>query len=279
MVKTLTDEDEADRGAWLSAFWKDFRRRFLALLSYQFSAFSPPLALNILQNRNIGKPTQPALCREELEALFLPYDLKRLEMYSQNMVDYHLIMDLIPAISRLYFLNQLGDLALSAAQSALLLGIGLQHKSVDQLEKEIELPSGQLMGLFNRIIRKVVKLFNEVQEKAIEEQMVAVKDVVMEPTMKTLSDDLDEAAKEFREKHKKEVGKLRNMDLSQYIIRGDDEEWNEVLNKAGQNASIVSLKSDKKRKLEGKQEPKQNKKLKKNREMKNKKDAKLKRKK
>lgn len=37
----------------------DFRRRFLALLSYQFSAFSPPLALNILQNRNIGKPTQP----------------------------------------------------------------------------------------------------------------------------------------------------------------------------------------------------------------------------
>ena len=29
---------------------------------------------------------------------------------------------------------------------------------MDQLEKEIELPSGQLMGLFNRIIRKVVKV-------------------------------------------------------------------------------------------------------------------------
>ncbi|KAB0406932.1 hypothetical protein E2I00_002321 [Balaenoptera physalus] len=267
MLKTLMDEDEADQGAWLSAFWKDFRRRFLALLSYQFSTFSPSLALNILQNRNIGKPVQPALCREELEALFLPYDLKRLEMYSRNMVDYHLIMDMIPAISRMYFLNQLGDLALSAAQS---------HKSVDQLEKEIELPSGQLMGLFNRIIRKVVKLFNEVQEKAIEEQMVAVKAVVMEPTMKTLSDDLDEAAKEFQEKHKKEVGKLKNLDLAQYIIRGDDEEWNEVLNKAGQNASVVSLKSDKKRKLEAKPEPKQNKKLKKNRDVKNKKDTKLK---
>uniref|UniRef100_A0A7N5P4K7 RNA cytidine acetyltransferase n=1 Tax=Ailuropoda melanoleuca TaxID=9646 RepID=A0A7N5P4K7_AILME len=242
MLKTLTDEEEADRGAWLPAFWK-------------------------------------ALSREELEALFLSYDLKRLEMYSRNMVDYHLIMDLIPAISRMYFLNQLGDLSLSAAQSALLLGIGLQHKSVDQLEKEIELPAGQLMGLFNRIIRKVVKLFGEVQERAIEEQMVAVKDVVMEPTLKTLSDDLDEAAKEFQEKHRKDVGKLKNMDLSQYVIRGDDEEWNEVLNKAGQNASVVSLKSDKKRKLEAKQEPKQNKKLKKNRDMKNKKDMKLKRKK
>lgn len=27
-----------------------------------------------------------------------------------------------------------------------------------------------------------------------------------------------------------------------YIIRGDDEEWEEVLSKAGQNASVVSLK-------------------------------------
>ena len=36
----------------------------------------------------------------------------------------------------------------------------------------------------------VLQLFNEVQERAIEEQMAAVKDVVMEPTMKTLSDDL-----------------------------------------------------------------------------------------
>uniref|UniRef100_D4AEB4 RNA cytidine acetyltransferase n=1 Tax=Rattus norvegicus TaxID=10116 RepID=D4AEB4_RAT len=277
MLKTLADEDEAERGAWLAAFWTDFRRRFLALLSYQFSTFSPALSLNIIQNRNIAKSAPPVLGREHLEALFLPYDLKRLEMYSRNMVDYHLIMDLIPAISRLYFLNQLGDLALSAAQSALLLGMGLQHKSVDQLEKEIELPSGQLMGLFNRIIRKVVKLFNDVQEKAIEEQMVAVKDVVMEPTIKTLSDDLDEAAKEFQEKHKKDVGKLKDMDLSQYIIRGDDEEWNEVLSKAGQNASIVSLKSDKKRKLETKQEPKQSKKLKKSGN--NRKDTKLKRKK
>lgn len=41
---------------------------------------------------------------------------------------------------------------------ALLLGIGLQHKSVDQLEKELDLPSSQLMGLFNRLIRKLVQV-------------------------------------------------------------------------------------------------------------------------
>ena len=41
---------------------------------------------------------------------------------------------------------------------ALLLGVGLQHKTVNQLEKEIELPGTQLMGLFNRLIRKIVQV-------------------------------------------------------------------------------------------------------------------------
>lgn len=264
MLKMLNEEEENDQENWLSAFWKDFRRRFLSLLSYQFSTFSPSLALNILQNRNIKQQPQPPMSRTELEAVFIPYDLKRLEMYSRNMVDYHLIMDMIPAIAKMYFLNQLGDTTLSATQSALLLGIGLQHKSLDQLEKEIELPSSQLMGLFNRTIRKVVQLFNTIQEKAVEEQMAATKDVVMEPTLKSLNEDLEEAAKEFQEKHKQDIGKLKDLDLSQYVIRGDDEEWNEVLTKAGENASVVSLKSDKKRKSESTMGPKQEKKFKKN---------------
>lgn len=122
-------------------------------------------------------------------------------------MDYHLVMDLIPTVARIFFLKQLGDVSLSAAQcvslatfgllvegweqkvffpatvssdccselkekfracclrrcspsallQALLLGIGLQHKTVEQLEKEIELPSSQLMGLFNRLIRKFVQ--------------------------------------------------------------------------------------------------------------------------
>ncbi|NXP47874.1 NAT10 acetyltransferase, partial [Heliornis fulica] len=269
MLKML-NEEETEQEPWLAAFWKDFRRRFLSLLSYQFSTFSPSLALNILQNKNIKQQPQPPISRDELESVFIPYDLKRLEMYSRNMVDYHLIMDMVPTIARMFFLNQMGDITLSAAQSALFLGIGLQHKSLDQLEKEVELPSSQLMGLFNRIVRKVVQLFNTVQEKAVEEQMVAAKDVVMEPTLKSLNEDLEEAAKEFQEKHKQEVGKLKEMDLTQYIIQGDDEEWNEVLSKAGQNASVVSLKSEKKRRLEMARGPKQQKKFKKTKDLKQK---------
>lgn len=59
----------------------------------------------------------PAISRAELESVFIPYDLKRLEMYSRNMVDYHLIMDMVPTIARMFFLSQLGDISLSAAQS------------------------------------------------------------------------------------------------------------------------------------------------------------------
>lgn len=61
-----------------------------------------------------------AISRAELESAFIPYDLKRLEMYSRNMVDYHLIMDMVPTIARMFFLNQLGDISLSAAQSVCL---------------------------------------------------------------------------------------------------------------------------------------------------------------
>ncbi|MEQ2183706.1 hypothetical protein GOODEAATRI_000714 [Goodea atripinnis] len=88
--------------------------------------------------------------RSELTAHFTPYDLKRLELYSRSMVDYHLIMDLIPTLARIFFLKQLGDVSLSAAQC----------------------------------------VFTSIQEKAIEAEMVAIKDVSMEPTVRSLNEDL-----------------------------------------------------------------------------------------
>ncbi|XDV28690.1 hypothetical protein PO909_031913 [Leuciscus waleckii] len=250
MLKELNAEESTEQNQWLSAFWKDFRRRFLSLLSFQFSTFNPTLALNILQNKSAKDDSPPALSSAELAAIFTPYDLKRLEMYSRNMVDYHLIMDMIPVIARMYFLKQLGNIGLSVAQSALLLGIGLQHKSVDELEKAIDLPASQLMGLFNRVIRKIVQFFNTLQEKAVEAEMVATKDISMEPTAQTLNEDLNDAVKEFQEKHKTDMEKIKDINLSEYMIRGDDEEWDQVLKKA-EHTAIVSIKSDKKRKLEG----------------------------
>ena len=76
-----------------------------------------------------------AFNKSALESHFSVYDLKRLESYSNNMLDYHAILDLLPTIAYLYFNRQLGDdVKLSGVQSSILLGIGLQRKSIDDLE-------------------------------------------------------------------------------------------------------------------------------------------------
>jgi len=53
----------------------------------------------------------------------------------------------------------MGELQISAVQSAIMLGLGLQHKTVDQLATELELPSSQLLGLFNRTMRRLEERF------------------------------------------------------------------------------------------------------------------------
>ena len=74
---------------------------------------------------------------------------------------------------------------------AILVGLGLQHKSVDSLVKDLDLPATQILALFNRIIRKVVQEFTEIQERQVESQMVVPeKEVIMEPTRQTMKQDL-----------------------------------------------------------------------------------------
>lgn len=65
-----------------------------------------------------------------------PFDLKRLESYANNMLDYHVILDLMPTVASLYFLKRLGssDVRLTAVQSSILLALGLQRKSFEDLE-------------------------------------------------------------------------------------------------------------------------------------------------
>jgi N-acetyltransferase 10 len=66
-------------------------------------------------------------------------DLNRLKSYTKNQVDYHLILDLVPTISRLYFTGVLGrSLNLGYINQAVLVGLGLQMKSFDEFCKEVK---------------------------------------------------------------------------------------------------------------------------------------------
>lgn len=245
MLRLLNDSEEDTSENWLSAYMADFRRRFLSLLSFQFHSFYPSLALSILKCKSVKKEKKD-LSKADLEAVVTSYDIKRLDLYSRNMVDYHLITDLLPAVSRLYFLQKL-DFELSAVQSAILLGLGLQHKTIETLEKELELPSSQLLGLFNRTIRKVVQCFNSVLELAYDSQVTKGKDVEMEPLAQGLEQDLEEAAQEMKEKQKKELEKLKHIDLSEFAISGKDEDWQEALSSNKSNMNVISVTSTKRK--------------------------------
>lgn len=64
-----------------------------------------------------------------------PFDLKRLESYANNMLDYHVVLDLLPTVAQLYFEKRLGaEVRLSAVQSSILLALGLQRKSIEEVE-------------------------------------------------------------------------------------------------------------------------------------------------
>jgi hypothetical protein len=53
----------------------------------------------------------------ELDVCFTRNAVKRQEMYSNNPVDYNMVMDLVPAPDRVYFLSHMGGTRLSAAHS------------------------------------------------------------------------------------------------------------------------------------------------------------------
>ena len=94
--------------------------------------------------------------------------MKRLESYAKNLVDFHLIMDLVPTLAKLHFLVlPEGTVSLSYVQAATLTGMGLQFKTIDQLTKDLGLQVNQLLPLFNKAIRKFARLIKEVFERDI----------------------------------------------------------------------------------------------------------------
>lgn len=57
--------------------------------------------------------------KAELDIHLSAYDILRLEKYCNNMADYHLIMDLLPTLSKIYFQHKLGDTHFSAVQKVI----------------------------------------------------------------------------------------------------------------------------------------------------------------
>jgi N-acetyltransferase 10 len=211
-----------------------------------------------------------ALTKADLSTILSPYDLKRLESYANNMLDYHVILDLLPLIADLYFSDRL-KLSLSGVQRAIALAIGLQRKGIDDLEKELSLPSGQVMAMFIKIIKKVSSGFRQIEKAALMEELPAEQkangvgddDTAFAHLDVEMEEAGNEAISALKEKQRELINSLDLQKYSslsswtnvRYALGGTEDDWSEALATKGKNANsgmVVSVKSlkDKKRKGE-----------------------------
>lgn len=171
MIRTLGTGDSDT--TWLGAYARDFHKRFISLLSFQFRGFISAQSLSIAESANTGASRSDpsykaaALTKADLDRDFTPFDLKRLDSYANNMLDYHVILDMIPQIATFYFTNRLPQVSLSRVQQSILLAIGLQRKTLDDLEKELNVPTSQLLAMFVKIVRKFSTALRHVVEGAV----------------------------------------------------------------------------------------------------------------
>jgi len=181
--------------------------------------------------------------------------LRRLQSYANNLVDHHLVMDLVPLLASLRFTGRLGT-PLSHVQAAILLGLGLQHKTLDDLSSELTLPASQLLALFNKAVRRIVGTLKKVVEAREAAQLPHTADDAAKAASalrplkaSSLDAELDAgAAASLRQLQDEQARKQAewldgDSELAKYSIKGSDAEWDAALGGGGGGArKHVSLK-------------------------------------
>jgi N-acetyltransferase 10 len=209
------------------------------LLAGSFRNFNAALCLTILDPRirfpDADEDTKMEALRHVLRPdgqPLSPYDMKRLQAYSSNLVDHHLILDLMPSISRAYFCGHI-PATLSYSQAAILLIIGLQCKSIDDVAQDLGLPSTQVLALFSKSIRKLHSHLKSGKEAQIARKLPARKDLkatasLLRPHAVGVDEDLEDGAAEIQNALDEDIKAYKSDmlsekelgDLEQYAING-----------------------------------------------------------
>lgn len=238
---------------WLLPFVTDFQKRFLSLLSYECKEFSAELStllldeslrINVADKETYEKQKNMiTLNNQNLNLFFTLHDIKRLESYSKNLVDYHMIVDLLPSLTRLYFLGMIPEIGhFSYLQLSILVGQGLQHKNVDDLSIEYGLPVSQILAMFNKSIRKFVTALYSISRKNYIEDIEKTelkgenKTKEMKPLAESLDKELDKEESTMNHKI------LQQMNLTEYELKGDKNEWEKGI-KSSFETGVVSIKT------------------------------------
>lgn len=289
MIRALPRRSGWD-DAWLPAFGVDARRRIGKLLGGSFRGMDVSLAVSLLGDVVMHGKTRKTMEKNALKAVekrsgaqsteltstelhyyLTPHDLQRLELYGRNLCDHHLIADLVPSLAQLYFTARMGtDFRLSSVQSALLCGMGLQRKGVDELVGELTLPINQVLAMFNKAVKKMSMAFHNLQvaeeskallpggDSAMKEAEATahrIRDVVGQ----TLQQDEEEGAAAAMKALNNDSGvtgtrmapEISDPEIMRYALKGTDEEWANALKDKGSDGALdgegtVQVKSSKK---------------------------------
>eukprot|EP00796_Vickermania_ingenoplastis_P011110 gene11110-7736_t len=172
----------------------EFRRRFIRLLSMPFRNIPTILALSVLQDFEAHDPHKflEAVDLSEAEnfrtkvggvfqatwndicAHFSGDEIKRLKLFSTSFLESGNILDLLPRVAQLYFEHKLFRLpsggegiVLSYAQAAVLLVVGLQCRTIEQLGEQDafkEVPTQQLRAFFRKAVTRIVEYFQRLEQ-------------------------------------------------------------------------------------------------------------------
>ncbi|KAJ4970584.1 hypothetical protein NE237_003683 [Protea cynaroides] len=255
ILKPLNSDDievsGSDNWGFFGPFYQDFRRRFTRLLGSSFRAMEYKLAMSILDPKINFSEQEPGVSTSHgflrsLAEIMSPYDMKRLEAYTNNLVDFHMILDLLPLIVHQFFQEKL-PVNLSYAQASVLLCMGLQNQSVTYIEGQMKLERQQILSLFIKAMKKLHKYLDSIASEEIKSTLPRIKEVVMLPHDVSVDDDLNDAAKQVKAKMQAETENLLNPELlQQYAIVDRDADFENALpNGAGKipSSGLISVKS------------------------------------
>ncbi|KAL3944803.1 MAG: hypothetical protein SGBAC_001126 [Bacillariaceae sp.] len=261
MLRALSKTSKVN-DTWLQSFVQDTQRRFISLLGGPFRDIEIRLAISTLEQmaESSAKSGVAKIKADELDYMLTSHDLRRLELYGRNLCDHHLITDLLPISSRLYFSNRFGnDFKLSSVQSAILCGIGLQNRDVNSLTKELGLPSNQLLAMFNKAIRKISIALNSIVEekeketllsgekrKKAQEAVEGMRDVASatleEDTAAAARDAMESLGNGSTQQLPEKITKDRS--LMHFAVKGSDDQWAKALEGKDMSASgTIQIKS------------------------------------
>ena len=250
-IKLLTEDINTNNNnqkiKWFIPFSVDFKHRLTSLLSFNFNKLNIKLCLSILEphittstandddngNEDDIAGNKKDMKKSEIELFLTKFDFKRMELYSRNMTNYNMIIDLIPTIANLYF-NKKIYVPLSYIQAGVLLGVGLQRKSFDEIVQEFNIEINQLLAMFNKMVKKFVNYIKNIYQKDIEmeeekdyaenKEILKTKNEfgknILKEMQKELKGEGDKIIEKDRETKKKYMEeKLKKMELKQELTK------------------------------------------------------------